>query len=108
MALVLQYMAASGKTISELASEIPAYYMIKDKFSADKKAFNELVAKVKEIFPDAKINTADGCRFDFNDGWLHLRTSNTEPVVRIIVEAKDKGTAEKYLNAIRMAGKGLK
>jgi phosphomannomutase len=107
MAIVLQYMAATGKNVSKLASEIGAYYMIKDKFSADKKAFNELVAKVKEIFTDAKINTADGCRFDFNDGWLHLRTSNTEPVVRIIVEAKDKELAEKYLKIIRKANESV-
>ena len=101
MALILQYMAQSGKTISELTCQIPAYYMIKEKISADSKTFNELVSAVSGIFTDAKINTADGCRYDFDDGWLHLRPSNTEPVVRIIVEAKNRESAEKYINIIR-------
>jgi phosphomannomutase len=101
MAIILQYMAESGKKISELANEIPAYFMIKEKITADKQAFNEMISKAKENFHDAKINTLDGCRFDFPDGWLHLRTSNTEPIVRIIAEAVNKESAEKYISLIR-------
>ena len=54
----------------------------------------------KRLLADAKLNDSDGCRFDFADGWLHLRTSNTEPVMRIIVEAKDKPAAKKYIDAV--------
>ena len=54
----------------------------------------------KEKFRDAKINTLDGCRFDFDDGWVHLRTSNTEPVMRLIVETKDRGDAVKYVDVV--------
>ncbi|GAF87544.1 unnamed protein product, partial [marine sediment metagenome] len=43
------------------------------------------------------LDTTDGCRFDFEDGWLHLRVSNTEPIMRLIVEAKDQSTAQKYI-----------
>lgn len=98
IALVLQMMAESGKSIATLAGEIPAYCMIKEKFTADKTAAQKILAKAKEIFSDARLNTADGYRFDFADAWLHLRTSNTEPVMRVIVEARDEATAKKYLN----------
>ncbi|MHC4694673.1 MAG: phosphoglucosamine mutase [Planctomycetota bacterium] len=100
IALVLQLMAETGKSISELVSEIGGYYMSKDKFTADKSQALQILDSAKEVFADAGLNTADGCRFDFDDGWLHLRSSNTEPVMRIIVEAKDQPTAQKYIDAV--------
>jgi phosphomannomutase len=93
-------MAEAGKTVSELAGEIGGYYMSKDKFAADKSQAEKIINSAKKIFAEAKVNTDDGCRFDFDDGWVHLRTSNTEPVMRIIVEAKDKKTAQKYIDAV--------
>ncbi|MCK4752385.1 MAG: phosphoglucosamine mutase [Planctomycetes bacterium] len=98
--LVLQLMAETGKTVSQLASELGDYYMNKEKFTADKSQAQKILDSAKELFTDAKIDTTDGCRFDFEDGWLHLRSSNTEPVMRIIVEAKDKNTARKYIDAV--------
>jgi phosphomannomutase len=98
IALVLQMMAETGKSIGALAKEIPAYCMIKEKFTADKALAQKILAKAKEAFADARLDTADGYRFDFANAWLHLRTSNTEPVMRIIVEARDEATAKKYLN----------
>ncbi|MDH4239639.1 MAG: phosphoglucosamine mutase [Phycisphaerae bacterium] len=100
IALVLQLMAETGKSISELVSEIGGYYMSKDKFTADKSQARQILDLAKEAFADAKLDTADGCRFDFDDGWLHLRVSNTEPVMRVIVEAKDQPTARKYIDAV--------
>jgi phosphomannomutase len=98
IALVLQMMAETGKSIGALAGEIPAYCMIKEKFTADKQLAQKVFAKAKETFSDARLDTADGYRFDFADAWLHLRTSNTEPVMRVIVEARDEAAAKKYLN----------
>ena len=100
IALVLQLMAETGKTISRLVSEIGGYYMSKDKFAADKSQAEQILKSAKKAFTNAKLDTTDGCRFDFDDGWLHLRVSNTEPVMRIIVEAKDRGTAQKYIDAV--------
>jgi phosphomannomutase len=100
IALVLQLMAETGKTISQLVSEIGGYYMSKDKFAADKSQAEQILRSAKKAFANAKLDTTDGCRFDFDDGWLHLRVSNTEPVMRIIVEAKDRGTAQKYIDAV--------
>jgi phosphomannomutase len=98
--LVMQLMAETGKGISELVGEIGGYYMSKDKFTADKSLAQQILDSAKEVFADAKLDTSDGCRFDFDDGWLHLRASNTEPVMRIIVEAKDQPAAQKYIDAV--------
>jgi len=100
IALVMQLMAETGKTISQLTGEIGGYYMSKDKFAADQDQARQILESAKEAFADAKLETTDGCRFDFHDGWLHLRASNTEPVMRIIVEAKDRPTAQKYIDQV--------
>ncbi|MBN2180968.1 MAG: phosphoglucosamine mutase [Sedimentisphaerales bacterium] len=100
IALVLQLMAETGKSISELAGEIGGYYMSKEKFSANQELARRILDSAKKVFTGAKLDATDGCRFDFDDGWLHIRPSNTEPVMRVIVEAKDRVTAQKYIDAI--------
>ena len=107
IALVLQLMTETGKTVSQLVDEIDSYYMSKHKFDADKSQAEQILAIAKKTFLNAKVNTADGCRFDFEDGWVHLRTSNTEPVMRLIVEAKDKNAAQKYIDTVTNIRKGV-
>ena len=98
--LILQLMADTGKTISQLVGEITGYYMSKSKFTAEQRQAEQILNSAKKLFADAKLNTTDGCRFEFEDAWLHLRTSNTEPVMRLIVEAKDRPTAQKYIDSV--------
>ncbi|NLH42277.1 MAG: phosphoglucosamine mutase [Planctomycetes bacterium] len=100
MAMVLQLMAETGKSISGLVAEIGGYSMHKDKFSADAEQAREIMKRAAARFPKAIANTADGLRLDFPDAWIHLRTSNTEPVMRIIVEAKDEPAAKRYIQAV--------
>ncbi|MCK4888233.1 MAG: phosphoglucosamine mutase, partial [Planctomycetes bacterium] len=100
IALVLQLMAETGKTVSQLVNEIGGYAMIKEKFPADKNKAAIIMDQAKQMFADAKIDTSDGCRFDLDDGWVHLRISNTEPVMRVIAEAKEKDVARKYVDDI--------
>jgi phosphomannomutase len=100
IALVLQLLAETGETVSESVNEITRYYMIKDKFSADRSAAQQILSATRKLFAEAKVDTSDGCRFDFEDGWLHLRSSNTEPVMRVIAEARDADTARKYVNEV--------
>lgn len=100
MALVLQLMAETGKTVSRLVQEIGSYYMHKDKFAADASQAGRIIDLTKQRFDGAVLNTSDGCRFDFDDGWVHLRTSNTEPVMRLIVEADDEAAAQRYIDAV--------
>jgi phosphomannomutase len=100
MALVLGLMAETGKTISELVDEIGGYYVSKTKVAANKEQAAVICAEASKVFSDAAVNTTDGYRFDFDDGWVHLRTSNTEPVMRIIVETETEDAAKKYLTKI--------
>jgi phosphomannomutase len=98
--LVLQLMAETGKTIKQLVNEIGFYYMIKDKFPVEPSRAKQILDMAKKTFIHAKLNTADGCRFDFDDGWLHIRPSNTEPVVRVIAEATSEQAVRKYIDAV--------
>jgi len=100
IALVLQLMAETGKTVSQLVAEIGGYHMSKDKFTANQNQARRILDAARKAFSEARLDTTDGCRFDFDDGWLHLRASNTEPVMRIIVEAKDRQAAQKYIEWI--------
>jgi len=98
---VLDLLAETGKTISQLTEEIGGYDVIKEKFNLDAEAAQKLINAAKQQFIDAKINTTDGCRFDFDKGWIHLRCSNTEPVMRMIIEASDRQTADEFAGVVR-------
>jgi len=100
MAFTLQLLAQTGKTVSQLVGEIPRYCMTKHKLPADKAKVKIILDTVRKLFPDAKIDSSDGFRFDFPDAWIHIRSSNTEPIVRVIAEAKDKAAAAKYIDAV--------
>ena len=96
IALVLELMAKENKLISELVKDLPKYVMKKDKITFNGE-LTMLYKNLKELFKHASLNSLDGVRFDWPDSsWVHIRPSNTEPVLRIIGEAKD----EKRINTI--------
>lgn len=90
VAKVLELMDETGKAISELISEIPKYYMIKGKVECRNK--ERVLKGLKELYPEA--NHVDGARIEFEDGWLLIRPSGTEPIARIYAEGKTKKRAE--------------
>ena len=93
MSLILELMATEQKTVSELISELPKYHMVKEKapYTGDLSA---IYSKVISRFPATKANTLDGVRLDFPDrSWVHIRPSNTEPIIRIFAEAKTETAA---------------
>ncbi len=100
MALVLQLMADTGKSLSQLASQVGGYTIYKSKYPVNKKQAGEIIEQAGAIFTDAKLNTSDGCRFDLPDGWVHIRTSNTEPIMRVIIETKTDEAAVNYTKAV--------
>ena len=100
IALVLRLMAETGKSIGQLVQEIGGYCMHKDKFPADASQARQIQEMAIAKFDEATMNVSDGLRLDFPDGWIHLRTSNTEPVMRVIVEARDEPTARRYVQAV--------
>jgi phosphomannomutase len=87
MALVLNLMAETGRKLSDLAEALPAYTIVKDKYAVNRERLPRLFAALTERWPDARTNTLDGLRLDWPDRWVHVRSSNTEPIVRVIAEA---------------------
>jgi phosphomannomutase len=109
MALVLQLLVRTGKSVSELVAELPKYAMVKTKFPCDLEAVPALVEKLAKTYADQQVNTADGLRIDWpgKKSWVHIRGSNTEPIIRIIAEAPDERQANDLI--AELAGQaGLK
>lgn len=95
IALFLTQLAKSGKTVSELRAEYPSYFMSKQKIDLTPDIdIDKLLQQVKEKFAHEKVTDIDGVKIDFADKWVHLRKSNTEPIIRIYSEAKSQQEAE--------------
>jgi phosphomannomutase len=100
MVLVLGLLANRGKPLSEIASELPIYTMIKRKAEAPREAIARLVEALPGEFPNVKVDTQDGVRLDWPEGWVHVRPSNTEPIYRSIGESTDRPWLEATLDQI--------
>jgi phosphomannomutase len=87
LALILALMADDGKPLSQLVAELPRYAMLKTKFAVPRDRLAGALAALEKKWPEAAANKLDGLRLDGPDWWLHVRPSNTEPVVRVIAEA---------------------
>ncbi|MGE0481738.1 MAG: phosphoglucosamine mutase [Phycisphaerae bacterium] len=103
MSLVLQLMASTGKRVSELVAELPRYVMIKQKFECPAPRIAQAVDAIATAFAGERLDRADGVRIDLSDGWVHVRPSNTEPIVRFIAEARDADAAERIIARARAA-----
>jgi len=87
MGLILSLMADERKPLSQLVAEFPQYAMLKTKFTVAKEKLAPALAAIRAHWPDARTDALDGLRLDGPDWWLHVRASNTEPIVRVIAEA---------------------
>jgi phosphomannomutase len=87
MADILSLMAEEGKPFSQLVAELPRYAMLKTKYEVAREKLPAALAALSARWPDARVDREDGLRLDGPDWWLHVRGSNTEPVVRVIAEA---------------------
>jgi phosphomannomutase len=94
MGLILNLMAETGKKLSELVAELPAYHIVKDKYTVKREGLPQLYSALEAQWPEAKPNLVDGLRLDWEDRWVHIRPSNTEPIVRVIAEAPQQAQAE--------------
>ncbi|MBQ1999459.1 MAG: phosphoglucosamine mutase [Spirochaetales bacterium] len=101
MALILEYLANNGKKIEDCAKEIGNYSFIKTKFQVTDIDLTKTEALLKEKFPDGKLNNSDGLRLDFDDSWVLIRKSNTEPIVRVFAEAKSEQRALELIESVR-------
>jgi len=101
IALFLTMMAKSKTKVSELRKSYPEYYISKNKIELTPAINVDNVLKViKEAHSEYDVNDIDGVKIDFPTGWVHLRKSNTEPIIRIYSEAATAQEAEKFANDI--------
>jgi phosphomannomutase len=98
MALILDAMAARDMKVSELADELPRYEIYKTKFKLAPDSTPAVFDSLEDRFDDARPDRLDGLRLDWPDKWLLVRASNTEPIVRVIAEARTREEAERLCN----------
>lgn len=102
IALFLTHLAKEGCTVSELRKKYPDYYISKNRIDLTPEIdIDALLNKIKRQYSDYPINDKDGVRIDFPQGWVHLRKSNTEPIIRIYSEAPTKEQAEELAAQIK-------
>lgn len=95
VALFLTKLAKSGQKVSELRKRYPEYHIAKGKITLKPEMdVKGILAKIKEKYKAENIIDIDGVKIDFSDGWVHMRSSNTEPIIRIYSESKGRVAAE--------------
>ena len=101
IALFLTYLAKKQMSVSELRKTYPAYYMAKNRIDLTPDVdVDAILVKVKEIYANEEVNDIDGVKIDFPDKWVHLRKSNTEPIIRVYSEAGSPEEAEAIGEAV--------
>jgi phosphomannomutase len=101
IALFLTHFVKTGLKASELRDSYPRYAMSKNKIELTAGTnVDAILEEVKKLFPDAKVNTTDGVKLDFEEGWVHLRKSNTEPIIRVYSEGPHKLAADELAQSV--------
>ena len=101
IALFLTHLAKSGKNIIELRNSYPAYFISKNKIELTPQInVDEILVKIADKYKNEKVSTIDGVKIDFAEEWVHLRKSNTEPIIRIYAESKTIESADNLAKRI--------
>jgi len=102
VALFLSYLAKKKIKVSDLRQELPQYFMVKDRMELTPEInVKVIMEKIKLDYKSEKITDIDGVKIDWLDSWVHLRASNTEPIIRIYAEAKTLAQAESKVKEIK-------
>ena len=99
--LFLNRMAQTNKSVSQVFQSMPQYIMLKDKIELNNINAEIAINKIQKAFPKAKQNHLDGLKLIWNDSWLHIRKSNTEPIIRIYAEAPTKSEVLNLINKVK-------
>jgi len=95
VAVFLTLLAKRKMSCSELRKQYPAYFMSKNKIQLDENTnVDAILVGIAEMYQNEKVTTIDGVKIDFEDGWVHLRKSNTEPIIRVYSEGKSPQKAD--------------
>lgn len=99
IALVLHLLAESGKCVTELLETVPRYYIVKEKLACPSDRIAGVLRTVRQEFAKFPLDTRDGVKVVLPDGWLLVRGSNTEPIVRIVAEARSEDQARELVSS---------
>jgi phosphomannomutase len=100
-ALILQLLLDEGQPLSRIVAGYPRYVIVKDKLDRPAGALDAVYAALREAFAGADVDTQDGLRLSWQDRWLHVRPSGTEPIVRVIAEGTDEDQARHMIRVSR-------
>jgi phosphomannomutase len=105
VALTLQHLLESGQTLRDLYLSMPQYKIVKQKINIEGMDPDNVLETMAEKYKNEEISLLDGMKIDFPTSWVHLRKSNTEPIIRIISEAETEKEArelgERFMSEIR-------
>ena len=100
-ALLLQLLVEEGRPLSAIVAALPRYVIVKDKLNRPNASLDTVYAALRSAFPDAVVDLQDGLRLSWPDRWVHVRPSGTEPIVRVIAEGPDEGSAKELVRRSR-------
>ena len=106
MALALELLAMRRQPLSKIVAEIPRYAIVKDKVEIKPGMAERIAPAIKSKWPGQPVDTQDGVRVDWpapDNKWVHVRPSNTEPILRLIAEARDESEAKRAIAEVRAA-----
>jgi len=98
MALVLHLLADSGKSVSELLETVPRYSIVKEKMACPSDRIAAVLRMVRQQFAEFQMDTRDGVKVLTSEGWFLVRGSNTEPIIRVVAEAKSEDRAREMVS----------
>ena len=101
-ALMLQLLAESGVSLSAIVAQYPRYSIVKDKLDRPNGSLESVYGALTTAFSDAEVDRQDGLRFSWPDRWVHVRPSGTEPIVRVIAEARNEADARALIARSRV------
>src|SRR3954469_4986017 len=102
MALVLHLLAASGQTVTQILDTLPRYHMIKEKLVCPSDKVGPLLRMLRREYEEQQLDTRDGVKVSLPHGWLLVRGSNTEPIIRLVAEAPTENRAREMLAAVHV------
>ena len=105
--ITLQHLLEFGGTLSELKSFLPNFEIVKKRIELGRKNPEKIIGGIKKHYSKFEINTEDGLKVDAPGYWIHLRKSNTEPIIRVIAEAATRGEAESRADEVAKLVEGL-
>ena len=106
IALFLSHLAKTGLSVKKLRNKYPDYFISKNKIDLDKSVdLKKIFSSIEEKYKKQPVNTEDGLKIEFENDWVHLRSSNTEPIIRIYSESdheqKANSIAQKLITDIK-------